>query len=119
MTIEVGFLQIDGGKCPYIEWEKKLDKAIRGTIRVRINRLRLGNYGDCKAIKGFASLYEFRIHLGAGYRVYFGKEKETLIIILCGGDKSTQGRDIEKAGKYWQLYKESLSKGTHGKSKKL
>lgn len=118
MDIEVGFLEVDNGKCPYIEWEKKLDKAVRGTIRVRINRLRLGNFGDCKAIKGISGLHEFRIHLGSGYRVYFGKEKETLIIILCGGDKSSQERDIEKAKELWQLYKDS-KKGKYDKSKKL
>lgn len=92
---------------------------MRGTIRVRINRLRLGNFGDCKTIKGATGLYEFRVHLGAGYRVYFGKEKDTLIIILCGGDKASQEKDIEKAKEYWRLYKDSLKKGKYGKSKKL
>jgi len=108
MNIEVGFLEISNGKCPYLEWEKKLDKSIRGAVRVRINRLRLGNFGDCKTIKGVTGLYEVRIHLGPGYRLYFGKAKDTLVIILCGGDKGTQERDIQKAKEYWQLYKDSL-----------
>lgn len=110
MSIEVGFLEIAKGKCPFLDWEKKLDKSIRGAVRVRINRLRLGNFGDCKTIKGSTSLYEVRIHLGPGYRLYFGKVKETLIIILCGGDKGTQQRDIQKAKEYWQLYKDSVKK---------
>ena len=108
MDIEVGFLELAGGKCPYLEWERKLDKFIRGAVRVRINRLRLGNFGDCKTIRGSTGIYELRIHLGPGYRLYFGKIKETLVIILCGGDKGTQERDIEKAKEYWELYKELI-----------
>jgi putative addiction module killer protein len=58
--------------------------------------------------KGAAGLNEVRIHLGPGYRLYFGKAQDTLVIILCGGDKGTQERDIQKAKEYWQLYKDSL-----------
>ena len=75
MNIEVGFLQIDNRKCPYVDWEKKLDVAVRGTIRVRINRLRLGNFGDCKAIKGVSGLYEFRVHLGLVTEFILGRKK--------------------------------------------
>ena len=92
----------------FLEWEKKLDQSIRGAVRVRINRLRLGNFGNCKTIKGSTGLYELRIHLSPGYRLYFGKVKDTFVIILCAGDKGSQERDIEKAKEYWQLYKESL-----------
>ena len=52
MNMEVGFLELSNGKSPYVDWEKKLDKASRAAIRIRINRLRLGNFGDCKVIKG-------------------------------------------------------------------
>lgn len=65
------------------------------------------NFGDCKPIKGAKGLHELRIHLGPGYRLYFGKAKDTLVIILCGGDKGDQTRDIEKDKEYWQLYNES------------
>lgn len=98
---------------------KKLDKCIRGAVRIRINRLRLGNFGDCKTIKGSTGLYEIRIHLGSGYRLYFGKVKDALVIILCGGDKGTQVRDIQKAKKYWQLYKDSIKGGNNDEGKKL
>jgi len=109
MDIELSFLELSNGKSPYLEWERRLDASIRGAIRIRIAHLRLGKFGDCKTIKGATGLYETRIHLGAGYRIYFGKTNETLVIILCAGSKSTQDRDIEKAKEYWQLYKNSLT----------
>ena len=87
MEIEVGFLELTNGKCPYLDWEQKLDKIVRGAVRIRINRLRLGNFGDCKTIQGIVGLYELRIHIGAGYRLYFGKAKDHLVIVLCGLDR--------------------------------
>jgi putative addiction module killer protein len=110
MELDVGFLELENGKCPYLDWEQKLDKQVRGEVRVRINRLRLGNFGDCKTIKGTTGLYELRIHLGAGHRLYFGKAHDKLVIVLCGGSKRSQERDIEKAKEYWRLYKSSIRK---------
>lgn len=110
MELDVGFLELENGKCPYLDWEKKLDKQVRGDVRIRINRLRLGNFGDCKTIKGLPGLYELRIHLRTGYRLYFGKANDKLVIILCGGSKRSQDRDIEKAKEYWRLYKSSIKK---------
>src|SRR5437588_1589448 len=109
MEIEVSFLELDSGKCPYLDWEKKLDKAVRAVARIRINRIRLGNFGDCMVIKGANNLYELRIDFGPGFRIYFGKAKEKLVIILCAGSKGSQDRDIEKAKEYWLLYKDKDS----------
>ncbi len=100
MNIEVLYLETANGNSPYLEWEEKLDTTARATARIRINRVRLGNFGDCEPIKGTSGLYELRIHLGPGYRVYFGKIKETVVIILCGGDKRSQERNIKKAKEY-------------------
>lgn len=110
MSIDVAFLELENGKCPYLNWEQKLPRDIRGIVRIRINRLRLGNFGDCKTIKGIRGLHELRIHFGPGYRLYFGKVKDKLVIVLCGGDKGSQERDIEKAKEYWRYYSESLKK---------
>lgn len=107
MNIEVELLEISNGKCPYLEWEGKLNKIACAAVRRRINRLRFGNFGDCSPIKGATGLHELRVHLGPGYRLYFGKNTNILVILLCGGDKSTQTRDIEKAKEYWQLYNDS------------
>ena len=108
MNIDISYLEIETGKSPFLEWEKKLDLSTRAVVRARINRVRLGNFGDFHSIKGAPGLYEFRIHVGPGYRIYFGKIKEEVVIILCGGDKRSQERDINKAKQYWQLYKEAL-----------
>src|ERR1700722_10085715 len=110
MNIEVSYLAMDDGTCPYLEWERELDTTTCAAARIRINRIRLGNFGDCKPIRGAPNLFELRIHLGPGYRVYFGKLKEALVIILCGGSKKSQIRDIKKAKEYWNLYRNSIKK---------
>lgn len=117
MSVELEFLELANGRSPFEEWESRLDPPTRGMVRVRLNRVRLGNFGDCKAIKGSRGLLELRIHVGAGYRIYLGKAKDTLVIILCGGEKGSQERDIAKATEYWQWYQESRLEGKNGQSK--
>jgi len=72
-------------------------KDMKGRIAVarRIERMEQGNFGDVKSVG--ARISELRITTGPGYRVYFAQKKETVIILLVGGDKSTQSQDIEKA----------------------
>lgn len=71
------------------------DERAKAKIAVRIERLSLGNPGDVKSVGD--GLSEMRIDYGPGYRVYFKQTGRTVILILCGGDKSTQDRDIKKA----------------------
>lgn len=79
-------------------WLKALrDAQSRARIAARIRRLAFGNPGDVKPVG--EGISELRIHHGPGYRVYFLRRAELLIVLLCGGDKSTQERDIEKAKK--------------------
>lgn len=102
MSIEIGIYVTPSGKEPFSSWEKKLSRQNRAIVTARIARLRVGNFGDCKTLaKG---VYELRIHHGAGYRVYFGKKKKTIVILLCGGDKKTQKKDIQKAKMFWEEY---------------
>lgn len=80
----------------FTRWLRDLrDLRARARIMVRIDRLNLGLAGDAESVGEGVS--EMRIHYGPGYRVYFTRRGEELIILLCGGDKSSQGRDIERA----------------------
>ena len=80
----------------FIKWFVKLkDKRARAKIAIRIRRVSLGNLGDVKSVGGGIS--ELRIDYGPGYRVYFTQRSRQLIILLAGGDKTTQASDIKKA----------------------
>ena len=82
------YLTEEGGS-PFRKWLKSLkDANARAKIRVRLNRLRLGNLGDCKSVGSGVS--ELRIDYGLGYRVYFGQDGDEIIILLYGGDKKRQ-----------------------------
>jgi len=95
--------QTENNKVPFIIWlESVKDKQFKARIKIRLDRLRLGNFGDYKSIE--QNLYELRFTFGAGYRVYFGKENDNLVILLCGGDKKSQKMDIKNAKLYWNDY---------------
>ncbi|BCZ18340.1 hypothetical protein NHP190003_16220 (plasmid) [Helicobacter sp. NHP19-003] len=80
------------------KWLNKLrDEIARAKISYRIKRLKDGDLGDYKHIQ--ETIFELRIHTGPGYRLYISKQGAKLVILLCGGDKSTQQRDIIKAQK--------------------
>lgn len=73
---------------------------MRHRIRRRLDRVEIGNYGDYKPLGD--GVYELKLHFGSGYRVYFAEYDEIIVILLCGGDKSTQSKDIEIAKTYWK-----------------
>jgi putative addiction module killer protein len=92
-------------KEPYTEWLESLkDYTIRARIIRRVERLKQGNYGDCKSVG--EGVLELRLFFGSGYRVYFGEALDDVVILLSGGDKDSQDDDIKKAKKYWQAYQE-------------
>ena len=96
------------GRNPFREWLHSLrDLQARARIRVRLNRVRLGNLGDYKPVGD--GVMELRLDFGPGYRIYFGQAGEVLVILLCGGDKRTQTRDIMTAKQYWQSYQRRTS----------
>lgn len=90
----------EDGENPFHKWLNSLkDRIARARIRVRLNRVRLGNFGDCKSVgKGVS---ELRVDYGPGYRAYYGKSETTIVILLCGGAKKSQLKDIQLAQKYW------------------
>jgi putative addiction module killer protein len=89
------------GLLPFIIWLESLDATLRHRIQERIDRLRLGNFGDSKALKN--GIFELRCHFGAGLRIYYGIDRN-VIVLLCGGDKSTQKKDISQSKRFWQDY---------------
>jgi putative addiction module killer protein len=87
------------GKRPFAEWLCSLpDRNAAARVQIRLERLRLGNFGDARPLgKG---LSELRIDVGPGYRVYFMVEGKSVVLLFCGGDKSTQQKDIRRAREY-------------------
>ena len=78
------------------EWLHRLrDAKAKARILARITSATYGNFGDCKPVGNGVS--EMRVHVGPGYRLYFTRQGKTVYLLLCGGDKSTQDRDIERA----------------------
>ena len=101
------YVRLDGS-CPFNQWIDSLqDQKARSRVRARIARLRLGNLGDYKAVGG--GVIELRIDYGPGYRLYCGQVGNKLVILLCGGDKSSQSADIGRAIEYWEDYTKSGS----------
>ena len=96
------------GKEPYSDWEDGLDIATQTIIKNRLDRVTLGNFGNAKMIKGGEGIWELSIDYGPGYRIYFGKKSTTIVILLTGGNKRDQKRDIAKAKQYWLEYKELI-----------
>nr|MBF0223735.1 type II toxin-antitoxin system RelE/ParE family toxin [Desulfobulbaceae bacterium] len=98
---EIDYYKTEDGAVPFREWLGALrDVNGRAKIRVRLDRARLGNLGDHKHLA--AGIWELRLDCGPGYRVYFAKEDNRLILLLIGGDKNTQKRDIAQATDYLQ-----------------
>jgi len=102
--IEVFRYVTESGREPVKEWLQSLqDKRAQAKIRVRLKRLEAGMFGDCEPVGD--GVLELREHLGAGYRVYFGRHGKAVVILLCGGSKKTQPPDIKTARQYWADWK--------------
>ena len=102
--IEVFRYQTVEGKEPVTEWLQSMrDKQAQAKLRVRLRRLEAGSLGDCESVGD--GVLELREHLGAGYRVYFGRHGLQVVILLCGGSKKSQVADISKAREFWADWK--------------
>jgi len=92
-----------GRSTPFSDWLASLkDARAVGIVRARLNRIRLGNFGDSKSVG--SAVEELRIDFGPAYRIYYGRQGSLVLVLLCGGNKRTQAGDILTAQKYWKEY---------------
>jgi putative addiction module killer protein len=94
----------DDGTEPFAEWFADVDPVARAKVTRAIARIEQGNLSNVKAVG--EGVFEFRLDFGPGYRVYFGRDGDVLVILLTGGTKKRQQRDIENARAFWQDYKD-------------
>ena len=108
--VEIRYYVRANGDEPFADWFADLDAAARAKVTSAIARMGQGNFSNVKAVG--EGVLEYRIDFGPGYRVYFGRDGNTLVILLTGGTKKRQQRDIETAHTYWQDYKQD-KRGRH------
>ena len=102
--MELRYYQTSTGEQPFVEWLKGLDdRQARTRIEARLARVAVGNFGDVEPVG--EGVMELRIDWGPGYRVYFARLGQVMVLLLCGGDKRTQQRDINRAKEYFEDYK--------------
>jgi putative addiction module killer protein len=106
---EIRYYVASDGQQPFATWFADLEAVARAKVTRAISRLEQGNFSNVKSIG--EGVFEYRIDFGPGYRVYFGQHGPTLVILLTGGTKKRQQRDIDEAHTYWQDYKRSKRKG--------
>jgi putative addiction module killer protein len=90
------------GRNAFERWFDRLDSTVQARITVALDRVERGSFS---AAKGVGGIFELRLDFGPGYRIYFGKDGETLVILLAGGTKRRQQDDIARAQTLWQEYK--------------
>ena len=96
--------QEGSGRSPFGAWFNELDSPAAAKITVALTRLGMGNTSNAKSVG--AGVFELKVNFGPGYRVYFGKDGHEIVILLGGGTKKRQQRDIEAAQDRWQDYKD-------------
>lgn len=102
---EIRKLQLVNGRVPFDDWFESLsDRRMQAAVDARLARIRAGNLGDHKGVG--TGVFELRINVGPGLRVCYGEHRKELVILLGGGDKTTQTRDINRAKQLWQQWLE-------------
>ena len=103
LVLEVRYYLSEDGRSPFEEWFSSVDSVARAKVAAAIARLEQGNTSNVKSVG--EGVLEYRINFGPGYRVYFGRDGATLVILLTGGTKKRQQRDIATAAALWTAYK--------------
>jgi putative addiction module killer protein len=101
---ELYYFEEPKGRYPYREWLASLkDSVTIARLDVRLTKLILGNFGKHRSVG--EGVIELKEDFGPGYRIYVGEDGPRIVVILCGGDKSRQTADIQRAKDYWKQYK--------------
>lgn len=101
--ITIRYYQQVNGRLPFQDWLETLpDRRARSDIIRRLDRLKRGHFGTHRFLRD--KVWELKIDVGPGYRVYYAKEGEAVILLLCAGSKRTQQKDIERAVEYWKIH---------------
>ncbi len=95
------YLSVEG-RSPFARWFNKLDARAAVRVTVALNRMEQGNLTNTKSLGG---IFEYKLTYGPGYRVYFGRDGDVMILLLGGGTKKTQSRDILSSQECWVDYK--------------
>ncbi len=110
---EIKKLELQNGLVPFDEWFDSLrDRKWQAAVDSRLARVRAGNFGDAKSVGG--GVFELRIDLGPGLRVYYGLHGRQVVVLLAGGDKRGQARDIRRAQQLWQQFTKHASEKLPG-----
>lgn len=110
---EIKKLELQNGLVPFDEWFDSLrDRKWQAAVDARLARVRAGNFGDHKFVGG--GVFEMRVDLGPGLRVYYGVHGQQIVVLLGGGDKRSQPRDIRRAQLWWQQFTKHATKKLSG-----
>jgi putative addiction module killer protein len=90
------------GRNLFRAWKADLDRSVQQKVQARVRRMSLGNFGKDRHLGG--GMHEAKLDFGPGYRIYYGIYEGKLILLLCGGDKSSQSKDITAAHAFWRAY---------------
>ena len=102
--MQLSYYQSPAGRRPFVEWLVQLGESMASArVQARLARVASGNLGDIRALG--EGVMEMRIDFGPGYRLYFAIASRTVLLLLCGGDKSSQEKDIQRAKGYFQDFK--------------
>jgi putative addiction module killer protein len=107
--LEVRYYLTEDGRSPFAEWFSSLDRVARAKVAAALVRIGQGNLSNVKPVSG--GVLEYKVNFGPGYRIYLGRDGEAVVILLVGGTKKRQQRDIEAAIELWRAYRREQRHG--------
>ena len=105
--MEICYYQTTAGRRPFTHWLDRQEREVQSRVLERLAKITAGNWGDVRSVGD--GVAEFRIDWGPGYRIYFARLGELIVLLLCAGDKRLQRKDIERAKAYFKDYKARAS----------